>query len=1163
MPDTLVRNKWALLIGINAYPNLSKFEQLEGCVNDVHLMAGILRDGFGFAGDNISVVTDAAATRDGILSAMESLAEKVGENDIVVMHYSGHGSQMTDREGDEPDGMDETIVPHDGGRDPLPNRDITDDEINEWLLRVSAKTPYVTLLFDCCHSGTIARDVFGGKARHLQPDTRPVEELPPSPVGVGRTRGAPKESGPSGWLPLSKRYVLIAGCRDDESSYEYKDPESKAPHGALTYFLSRALTEATPGTTYRDVYERVRPAVTANSAKQQPQMEGALDRELFGVHDIEPMQFAPIVAREGQTVSIAAGAAHGLTVGSEWTVYPAATKAVDDSTPSLGRLRITQVGAVSSDATLVEENEQGVVDVGTRAVETSHHHGDLVLRIAIRVPEGQTEAERLLVAEIEPSALLRIEPANEPADVCVYLIDARTSVAEDDSVPQLGPLTEPMWAAIGTDGRLVMPVHAASEAGVASILLDNLEKIARYRIALGLDNPDFNSDLRGKIDVRIKRKGANGGWIDAEPEEAGGEVVFEKGERLAITITNKHSKSVYINALDFGLAYAVQPLSMPGANEELKPGMTQEMGLPKGIPLGFPSVFPFVQEPGDAARVEGIETLKIFATLLPTDFSALTQQSVRSVGLESHSSLSSLLRHTFKGVPMRDMMTEEEIDEEDDWTTVMRTFVLRQETTGVPLDAGGGTVDLGAITIRTPGLDGQARLHPQPSFSARTRSVERVTDELDTVLNNENVGTQQTIEIQEVRTRSLTGVEPTIEVEVPDPGEETGQFLLYTDESGVATWQFAQPDAVKTRGAATRTYVIRGAAPAPTGEAVTRGLVGAVGTKLIKLLVFPLIDPILGKVGDYFAGRWEAVSRPYGIRSFTPDNFRDLSPPALDAEAWQRLSNGRSLLFVHGTFSQAHSAFGGLSSEAMVELNKHYDGRVFAFDHFSLSHDPKENVEWLLENLPDDAALDLDIICHSRGGLVSRVLAEKQSEFSLESRSLNVGKVVFVASPNAGTDLADAEHMGDLIDTYTNLLNFIPDNPVTDILDGVITVAKQLAVGAVKGLDGLQSMRPGGEFQTLLNAANGQGETSYFALGADYTPAEAGFKAWAMERLTGKVFGAENDLVVPTASVYEENGSSRFPIVDPLIFPADAGISHTTFFQNADVQEQLLTWLKP
>ena len=126
MSNSSERAKWALLIGINAYPNLTKFEQLKGCVNDARLMAGVLKDRFGFPEDHVTVLEEAEATRAGILAALDALAERAGTDDIVVLYYAGHGSQITDLEGDEPDGLDETIVPYDGVRESGPNTDITD-----------------------------------------------------------------------------------------------------------------------------------------------------------------------------------------------------------------------------------------------------------------------------------------------------------------------------------------------------------------------------------------------------------------------------------------------------------------------------------------------------------------------------------------------------------------------------------------------------------------------------------------------------------------------------------------------------------------------------------------------------------------------------------------------------------------------------------------------------------------------------------------------------------------------------------------------------------------------------------------------------------------------------------------------------------------------------
>src|SRR5215211_6925446 len=114
-------NKRALLIGVDSYPKLSPRRQLDGCVNDAEAMAGILERKFGIPTHSIVLLRDEEATRDGILVAMDKLVDSAETDDVVIVHFSGHGSQITDREGDEPDGLDETIVPHDGERGVTPN----------------------------------------------------------------------------------------------------------------------------------------------------------------------------------------------------------------------------------------------------------------------------------------------------------------------------------------------------------------------------------------------------------------------------------------------------------------------------------------------------------------------------------------------------------------------------------------------------------------------------------------------------------------------------------------------------------------------------------------------------------------------------------------------------------------------------------------------------------------------------------------------------------------------------------------------------------------------------------------------------------------------------------------------------------------------------------
>ena len=681
MTDTTsTQNKWALLMGIDKYETPG-IPQLEGCVSDVDLMAGILRDNFGFPISNITVLRDEQATRDGILGAMNALASRISANDIVVVHYSGHGSQMTDREGDEPDGLDETIVCQDSGRSPYPNRDISDDEIYVWLLGVSQVTPYITLIFDCCHSGNISRDGFGAKSRWLEPDRRPMAELPPSPVDVKVAQGSTREVGPSGWLPLGQRYVLVSGCRDDESSYEHCVEEGgmAVAHGALTYFLSQELVKASAGSTYRDVFERASAQVTATYPRQHPQMEGARDRDLFGVHDIKPMRFVSVTQLSGNKVSLGAGAAQGLTVGSQWAIYPQATKDFADQTLKLAEVKITSVGAVTADATIVNEDKAGAITAGARAVEDAHAYGAMKLVVDLPPSPGHEAAWADLAKEIADSPLLRLAKDGESADARAYLIAPRRQAGLCDPVPQLGAVVKAIWTVVGRDGRLVMPIHTVDEADVAGTLCANLMKIARYRHALALSNPNPGSLLNGKVEFTLKQQATGDTWKDAEPDDAGGQVVYVEGDRIAAEVVNHYTAPIYVSVFDFGLSGAVSLLyPVAGAAEALAPGRSMQIGVRKGdeIELFLPDNFPYLPDPTDTEVAGGIETFKLFATTGAADFSSLAQGAVRGIASPP---LQQLLGMALTGHGKRDARPNR-LSPNEEWTTVARSFFLQRNS---------------------------------------------------------------------------------------------------------------------------------------------------------------------------------------------------------------------------------------------------------------------------------------------------------------------------------------------------------------------------------------------------------------------------------------------------------------------------------------------------
>ncbi|MCX5909662.1 MAG: caspase family protein, partial [Deltaproteobacteria bacterium] len=91
--------KKALLVGINHYQMMGS--DLQGCVNDVTNVRDILRKYFGFKNDDIRMIIDERATKKAILERLQWLVRGAKNGDQLLFHFSGHGSQVRDREGDE------------------------------------------------------------------------------------------------------------------------------------------------------------------------------------------------------------------------------------------------------------------------------------------------------------------------------------------------------------------------------------------------------------------------------------------------------------------------------------------------------------------------------------------------------------------------------------------------------------------------------------------------------------------------------------------------------------------------------------------------------------------------------------------------------------------------------------------------------------------------------------------------------------------------------------------------------------------------------------------------------------------------------------------------------------------------------------------------------
>ena len=111
---------YALLVGVNSY-KADFIPDLKGCRNDIDLLVSVLKSRFEVQPEHVRVLYDEQATHAAIQQAFREhlidraiQAKSAGEPaPAFLFHFSGHGEQVFDDNGDEADGYDEALVTYD------------------------------------------------------------------------------------------------------------------------------------------------------------------------------------------------------------------------------------------------------------------------------------------------------------------------------------------------------------------------------------------------------------------------------------------------------------------------------------------------------------------------------------------------------------------------------------------------------------------------------------------------------------------------------------------------------------------------------------------------------------------------------------------------------------------------------------------------------------------------------------------------------------------------------------------------------------------------------------------------------------------------------------------------------------------------------------------
>jgi len=222
----------ALLVGINKYPS----QPLNGCVNDVEDMARFLVDNCKFTMNDIRLLVDERATKDGIVERLGWLLTGLKSGDRVLFHYSGHGAQLPTRNPQgEVDGLDEVICPVDF--DWTDAHTIRDKDFNKIFSNIPKGVEFIWIS-DSCHSGDLWKAI-------LKPEEAIIKTIktliPPADINWRLHTAKEKAINAIGFNETAStlNLALIAGCKSHQTSADtfIKDK----PHGALTYYLLQQL----------------------------------------------------------------------------------------------------------------------------------------------------------------------------------------------------------------------------------------------------------------------------------------------------------------------------------------------------------------------------------------------------------------------------------------------------------------------------------------------------------------------------------------------------------------------------------------------------------------------------------------------------------------------------------------------------------------------------------------------------------------------------------------------------------------------------------------------------------------------------------------------------------------------------------------------------------
>ncbi|KAJ0130256.1 putative 4-hydroxy-2-oxoglutarate aldolase [Fusarium oxysporum f. sp. albedinis] len=601
---------WAVLVGINFYGGA---EDLKGCVQDVWAMKQYLQTGQ-HSVDVAALTATAPAnstsrrpTEDpdcwptwvNLTNKLKRVLNNAKPGDFVYFHFSGHGTRLPESAKSAHASGNLALALFEESGPGM--RYFQGQLLANCLRRMVEKGLLVTVVLDCCFSGSVLRD---GNIRGT--DVRAVDYNPDVDAGIPSGSSSDffqpdqlfRDAAvfPDQWLVAPDGYTILAACGPHEIARELQLAQGER-RGALTYFLLDVLDDLRKRCTeitHESLYEHLRVRFRTSWPQQTPMRYGNKDMSFFGhLGARSDMAYVRIYYRaEDQRLCLDAGLAHGVHPNDEYAVYPLGSEDATSRSDILVTVRVENVGPLTSEvATTGQERAiQGHVDCWIAKPLTTFPRRKISVRLAASAHKFHSHIQQ--TRDSDGQRWLRL-CTNDEQEACMFNLavnDRQEYEILDGTLQRIRSLpTVP----IGTPD---------AEYHVSGML----QHLAEFKYIEGIENQLPNSSFEASFSLLSS---ADGNVPDTSAVHD-----VEHGGIWRLALENHSDSPLYIAIFNFTPSWKIL-LSTAGDNafRVMQPRGMEELRMEMKVPE-------WLQRLG-GRHCEDV--IKVFVTAKPTSFPSL------------------------------------------------------------------------------------------------------------------------------------------------------------------------------------------------------------------------------------------------------------------------------------------------------------------------------------------------------------------------------------------------------------------------------------------------------------------------------------------------------------------------------------------------------------